>query len=312
MGIETQAPGWQWYFIALYFFVAGVSAGAFFIGSLIELFGAEQYRGLSRVAYYVAFPLILLAPPLLIGDLGQPGRFWHLFFYPGRLSFNLQSPVSVGSWALLVYGAFAFLAFLDNLVETGHLKFAPFAKLYNRVPRKLYAVAGSFMGFFVAGYTGVLLNLTARPLWQATDPLLGMLFIVSAGSTGAAAIALAMVAIPTGSQASPAGTRARQQVAGAPYAQLEGYDRLAMIVEVVLIAVVVIVAGPFGAPLISGAVAPLFWVGVVVLGLLVPLGLNLYASRRGQAPLSLAVLAALLVLLGGAFLRISLVAAGQV
>jgi len=298
MALETQPPGWEWYFVALYFFVAGVSAGAFFIGSLIELFGADQYHGLSRIAYYLAFPLILLAPPLLIADLGQPVRFWHLFFYPGRLSFNLQSPLSVGSWALLVYGAFAFLAFLDNLVEGGHLKFAPFAKLYNRVPRKLYALAGSLTGFFVAGYTGVLLNLTARPLWAATDPLLGMLFIVSAGSTGAAAIALVLAA--------------RRQVSGAHYAQLEGYDQLAMIVEVVLIAVAVVVAGPFSAPLISGAVAPLFWVGVVALGLLIPLGLSLYAGRRGQAHLSLAVLAALLVLLGGALLRISLVVAGQV
>ena len=298
MILDTQPPGWEWYFIALYFFVGGVSAGAFFIGSLIELFGGDRHRGLSRIAYYVAFPLILLAPPLLIADLGQPLRFWHLFFYQGRLAFNLQSPLSVGSWALLAFGGLAFLAFVDNLVAGGHLKFAPFANLYNRVPRKVYAVAGSLTGVFVAGYTGVLLNLSARPLWAATDPLLGLLFIVSAGSTGAAAMALVLVA--------------RRQLAGGSYAELEGFDRLSMIVEVVLIAITLSLAGPVaGAPLISGAAAPLFWVGVVVLGLLAPLGLNALTSWPGQARPSLAALAAVLVLLGGALLRICLVVAGQ-
>jgi protein NrfD len=76
--------------------------------------------------------------------------------------------------------------------------------------------------------------------------------------------------------------------------------------------VLIILAGPVGAPLVSGAVAPLFWVGVVALGLLVPLALNVLSSRQGQARSSLAVLVALLVLLGGALLRISLVVAGQV
>ena len=297
MSLESQSPGWEWYFIALYFFVGGVAAGTFFIGSLVELFGAEKHHYVSETAYYLAFPLILLTPPLLIGDLGQPWRFWHLFFYGSFPYINLQSPLSVGSWALLVFGGFSFLAFIDNLVVAGYLKFAPFAKLYNRVPRKLYALAGSGVGFFVASYTGVLLNLTARPLWAATNPLLGLLFIVSAGSTGAAAIALAMAL--------------RKKLAGAPYAQLETFDRITMIIELALIAAVIVLAGQFAAPLISGAYALLFWAGVVGLGLLVPLGWNWYASRLGQAPAGLAVLTAALILLGGALLRISLVVAGQ-
>jgi formate-dependent nitrite reductase membrane component NrfD len=40
-----------------------------------------------------------------------------------------------------------------------------------------YAIIGSFFGFFVAVYTGVLLNTTARPLWE--DPLIGSIFFVS-------------------------------------------------------------------------------------------------------------------------------------
>lgn len=297
MGFETQPPGWEWYFIALYFFVGGVSAGTFFIGSLIELFGLEKHRIISETAFYLAFPLIVVTPFLLIGDLGQPLRFWHLFFYQGLPYINVQSPLSVGSWALLVFGGFAFLAFLDNLVVAGYLKFAPFAKLYNRVPRKLYALVGSVVGFFVAAYTGVLLDLTARPLWAATDPLLGLLFIISAGSTGAAAIAIAMAV--------------RKKLAGESYGKLETFDRTSIIIEVVLIAAAVALAWQYAGPLVRGMYALLFWGGVVVLGLLVPLALNWVATRRGQAQAGLIVLAAVLILLGGALLRITFVAAGQ-
>ena len=44
MALESQAPHWEWYYIAMYFFIGGVSAGAYFIGSLVELMGFEKLR----------------------------------------------------------------------------------------------------------------------------------------------------------------------------------------------------------------------------------------------------------------------------
>jgi formate-dependent nitrite reductase membrane component NrfD len=210
---------------------------------------------------------------------------------------NLQSPLSVGSWALMVFGGFSLLSFLDNLVVEGRLKFAPFANLYNHIPRKIYAVVGSAAGFFVAGYTGVLLNITARPLWAATDPLLGALFIASGASTGAAAIALVMAW--------------QKMTAGDTFERLESFDRVAMIVELVLIVAVVIVAGRFAAPLLRGPYALMFWGGTVALGIVIPLGIHWYARRPGAAGSSLVMLTSILILIGGALLRISLVQAGQ-
>lgn len=299
MSPQSQSPGWEWFYIGLYFFVGGTSAGAYFIGALVELFGGESQRTISRVAYYISFPLILITPLLLIADLGQPARFWHLFFYVngGVPYINLQSPLSVGSWALLVFGAFAFLSFVDNLITDGVLKFAPFAQLYNRRPRQLYAIGGSLAGFFVAGYTGVLLNLTARPLWAATDPLLGALFLVSGGSSGAALIALVMAV--------------RRRMTGEGFDELENWDRIALIVELALIVMAIVIAGQFAAPLMSGTYALLFWGGTVLLGILVPLGLDWYRRRPGMSSSRLVMLSALLILLGGALLRISLVVAGQ-
>lgn len=300
MSPETLAPEWAWYFVALYFFVGGTAAGAYFIGSMAELFGGEKLRELSRVAFYVALPVLLPTPILLTADLGRPERFWHLFFYTkeGIPYINLQSPLSVGSWALLVFGAFALLSFLDNLVAEGRLRLAPFARYYNRLPRKMYALLGSAAGFFIAGYTGVLLNVTARPLWAATDPLLGPLFIASAASTGAAAITLTMAW--------------RRMASGNAFERLESFDRVAMVAELALIAATLATAGRYAAPLVSGMYGVLFWGGTVTLGIIVPLALNWYSRRPGATTRRLVMLTSILVLCGGALLRICLMQAGQI
>ncbi|HEX9118051.1 MAG TPA: NrfD/PsrC family molybdoenzyme membrane anchor subunit [Anaerolineae bacterium] len=322
MSPETQSPQWMWYFIGLYFFVGGVSAGAYFLGSLIELFGnpaSERQRVISRTAYYIAFPLILIAPVLLIGDLGQPLRFWHLMLRAdSKLPIlNLQSPMSVGSWALLVYGAMAFASFYDNLVADGRVRFAPLAGLYNRIPRKIYAAVGSVAGFFVAGYTGVLLNITARPFWAATDPLVGFLFMASAGSTGAAAVYIALtlrrLAARRRVQAGAAGAAAAPVLA-ADLEPFEHYDRLLKFVELGLAVAIVVVAGSYAAPLLRGPLALMFWLGAVGLGTVLPIAINWFGNRPGGRTVLapwLALLMGLLVLLGGALLRISIVQAGQ-
>lgn len=301
MSPVAHAPGWEWFYIGLYFFFGGVSAGAYFIGSLAEFFGGGRHRGISRTAFYIAFPTLLLTPPLLIGDLGHPLRFWHLLF-DARSGFpyvNLSSPMSVGSWALVLFGAMAFLSFLDNLVAEGKLDFAPFAAVYSRVPRKVYAPVGSMAGFFIAGYTGVLLNMTARPLWALTDPLVGALFIASAGSTGAAAIYLVM--------------KWRRIHPGPELEEFERFDRIVKILEIALAIGIVIAAGKYAGVLFRGPYAVMFWGGAILLGTLVPLATNWYAHRPGQHLRSepAAVLMAYLVLLGGLLLRISLLQAGQ-
>lgn len=303
MNPEVHIPGWEWYYVAMYFFIAGISAGAYFIATLAELFGGEKHREISRTGFYIAFPLILLTPPLLIADLGRPERFWHLLFNAksGFPYLNFQSPLSVGSWALLLFGAMAFLSFLDNLVSEGKLQSAPFARAYSRRPRKAYAVVGSIAGFFVAGYTGVILNVTSRPFWAATDPLVGALFVASGASTGAAAIYLAMAW--------------RKRLADPGLPGFDRFDRLSKLLELVLAVAVVLIAGKWAAPLLRGPSAVMFWGGAVLLGTLVPLAASWYSARTaggGVTPERWATVLAVLVLVGGALLRISLVQAGQV
>jgi formate-dependent nitrite reductase membrane component NrfD len=299
MSLEIQAPHWAWYYIAIYFFIAGTAAGAYFIGSLAELFCGEKQREISRSAYYIAFPLLLIVPIPLIADLGRSERFWHLFFYvkDGTPYINLQSPMSVGSWVLLAFSGFSLLSFLDNLVAEKRIAFAPFAHLYNRIPRKIYALFGSLIGFFIAGYTGVLLNVTAQPFWAATAPLLGPLFIVSGASTGAAAIALFMVW--------------RKTTSSYAFEKLEVFDRVVMIAELLLVVLILVLAGKFAAPLFRGPILVLFWGGTVTAGILLPLWLNWNSQKTGTAG-DRVIVSSILALVGGALLRICMLQAGQV
>ncbi len=301
MALESHAPHWEWYYIALYFFIGGASAGAYFIGSLVELLGVDRDRRISSAAYTIAFPLICITPVLLIADLGSPLRFWHLFFYTksGLPYMNTTSALSVGTWALLVYSGMSFLSFVNTLAVDGRLAspgLTKFHALFSRIPHRIYSAVGVFFGFFVAGYTGVLLNITARPLWVGTDPVVGSLFIVSGASTGAAAIALYLAW--------------RNVEAADAFGRLERFDRIAMILELALILVMVAVAGQYIRPLLFTGYGFLFWAGTVVLGILVPLWLNWRSTQPGGA-VNPVMLNALLVLIGGAMLRIAIVQAGQ-
>ena len=106
--------------------------------------------------------------------------------------------MSVGSWVLLVFGIFTFMSFLGALAEEDRVRWPALrrfrypALIGVRPPSlvgSIITLAGGLAGLFIAGYTGVLLAVTNRPIWSDTT-LIGMLFIVSAASTSAALLLL--------------------------------------------------------------------------------------------------------------------------
>jgi formate-dependent nitrite reductase membrane component NrfD len=188
------APGWTWY-ILFYFFLAGLSGGSYFIASLFRLRDDPSDRAVARLGYYVAFLTLLVCPVLLILDLGTPLRFWHMMWNttPGAagLIFRYWSPMSVGVWALAVYGVFATVSFVEALVNDGRLRWS-FAGAVVRplggILGTVFAVLGAVVALFVAGYTGVLLAVSNQPVWSDTWAL-GALFLAS-GLSGSAALLL--------------------------------------------------------------------------------------------------------------------------
>ena len=187
----SAPPDWGW-LIVFYFFFGGLAGGCYFLAVLIDLLGRPEDRPLARLGYYVAFPCVVLSGLLLTLDLNRPLRFWHMLIESNtfRPMIKFWSPMSVGSWALLIFGIFALISFIGALAEDGRLDWPAWRKV--RPPGVLsgvIAVLGGLFGFYVAGYTGVLLAVTNRPIWSDT-PLLGMLFVVSAASISAALMIL--------------------------------------------------------------------------------------------------------------------------
>jgi formate-dependent nitrite reductase membrane component NrfD len=101
-----------------------------------------------------------------------------------------------------------------------------------------------------------------------------------------------------------------KKASGDTYAHLEKMDRVSMIMELILIGAVIILAGQYAAPIMRGVYGLMFWGGTVLLGILVPLGLYWYAGKPGADRNKLVAMTAMLVLFGGAMLRISLMQAG--
>jgi formate-dependent nitrite reductase membrane component NrfD len=297
----TTAPHWQWY-IVFYFFIGGLAGGCYFLAAVIDLCGRRADRPLARLGYYVAFPAVLVSGLLLTVDLSRPFRFWHMLIERNTLGpmFKHWSPMSVGAWALLIFGFFTFLSFLAALAEDDRVK-SPWLRRLRwpalcalRPPAalgRIVAVLGGMSGFYIAGYTGILLAVTNRPIWSDT-PLLGMLFVVSAASTSAALLMLLS-----------------QRVAVQPpaVADLHRLDDWVIVLELLVLAAVLVSLGPVLQAWLN-AWGVLLAIGVVALGLIVPLGLSLRARHLGTPHMTSS---AVLVLIGGFLLRVVVVLSSE-
>lgn len=290
-------PHWGWWII-LYFFLGGIAAGAYFVATLVEMFGHEDDRPLARLGYRIAFPLICVCGIFLIVDLDRPERFWHMMFQSTVVHDALAqgwplggwgtmlhapmvkwwSPMSIGAWALALFGAWSLLSFIASFRTNGLL-----ARILGRNWfGYLYHIIGSGIGFFIAAYTGVLLSATNQPAWSISD-WIGPLFLTSAGSTALAVLHLLGRGITQG-------TRER----------LERADVWALGLELGLFLIFLASLGSLLPIILTTWQGQVLVGGTLVAGLLLPLVLHL---GPGQSP----TLAALSALVGGFLLRFGIV-----
>lgn len=162
----------EWGFpIALYFFVGGLSAGSFVTSAVAVLLNKEEYKPIARMGGTLALVTILLTPVILIADLEQPARFWHLFV-PTYI--NTTSFVGWGTIFLLLYGLMCILYF--HALRQGDER---------RI--RILAAIGIPAAMSVGTYTGyVIAVVQGRALWNITD--MPVLFMVSAMISGLALV----------------------------------------------------------------------------------------------------------------------------
>jgi formate-dependent nitrite reductase membrane component NrfD len=268
-------PDWTWY-ILFYFFFAGLSGGSYLIASLLRLRGEPADEPAARLGYYTSFVALLPCPVLLILDLGKPGRFWHMLWNTtpdaAGLNFKPGSPMSLGAWALLVFGAFATVSFVDALVRDGRLGWGWLARLLGGGFGKLVSAVGALFGLFIAGYTGVLLSVSNQPVWSDTWAL-GGLFLAS-GLSGAAALLLFLLRY-----------RASAEPSSGP---LTVSERLYALLELALIVIFVLTLIPAGTLNLAFGF-PWFILWIVALAGLIPGVGGLLTSRLAVTPEGVAV-----------------------
>lgn len=160
-------------FIAIYFYLTGLSAGSFILSTLAYGFGMEQYKPIGRVGIILATVLLVIAPLFLLLHIGMPQRAWHLFIY-----LNMSSPITWGSFLLVLYPI--------NCIIYAFFMYKGKAK-----PTKIFAFIGIPLAILVHGYTGFILAFgKARALWNTA--LMPILFLASAIVSGIALMILVL------------------------------------------------------------------------------------------------------------------------
>src|SRR5919197_2721388 len=164
--------------------------------------------------------------------------------------------MSLGSWALLVFGLFSFVSFLGALAERGTVPaLSPIARGMQGLAATIWGVIGTVFGLFICAYTGVLLAVSNQTVWSDAGWALGGMFLASALS-GSAALLLLL-------------GRSRRDVDPDTAHRVELADRYFVIIEAVLIAlflITLVLAGTIARVL---GVWIVLWI-VVLLGLASP------------------------------------------
>ncbi len=243
---------WSW-LIAVYLFLAGVGGGAFITGAISDLAGWSTE--LSQIGIILGFPCVLVGTVFLIFDLGNPRNFWRAYARPGT------SWMARGSIIITIFMVINFFYIV--------LWIWPFPEVIgNSQTIKLYFnIIGIIFALATMIYTGILLG-ASRPIAFWSTAMLPLLFLISAMSTGIMAVLL--TSIIAGS--------------GVPFSQMATWEMID--IQLIVIEIFVLffyLQGTHRVPesrasarfVLKGFVAPLFWIGVCLLGLLIPLLLEI-------------------------------------
>jgi formate-dependent nitrite reductase membrane component NrfD len=297
--VRYLRPQQEWKEIpAIYLYLAGMGAGAYVIGTLLNWF-AQPSRMVSIWGFPFDFAkaailwgpvLVAIGAQFLILDLGIKRRFLYACLNP-RTSWVARG--------FLILSVFIVL----GLVLLAKSAF-PLKWLHAESPFWIIVeVVTLAFAFATALYTGILLKATKSiPLWNTN--LLPLLFLVSALSTGSMAIILSAL-----------GTGLLLSKSEALKFLMRGEQILVVLEGIVLYFFLFrrYKAAEQGKDsvrlLLFGDLKLIFWGGIVLLGFIFPLVLEAIASLS-HGNVTLIFTAGVLLLCGGFFLRLGVLHAG--
>ncbi|MDF0533383.1 polysulfide reductase NrfD [Shewanella yunxiaonensis] len=300
---------WHWP-IAFYLFFAGVSGGAMFFAVLLKNFtlrGEPAYKsGFVQAACIVAPVTVMAGLGILVTDLTKPLHFWKIMVF-----YNLTSVMSIGVIILCIYMVFMFLwialVFRPVIDEWCRVRFPWVLKLSALLGRNEPTITGLLviLALALGAYTGFLLSaLPGYPMLK--NPVLPILFLLSALSSGAAASLLG-------------GVLMRGNPDGREVKLIHKIEIPLIMVEMVAIFtffVGLVLTGGQSKVAAANAVGfgfwgVVFWVGILLVGLSVPLAMNLFMTATAKRRFAYVAGTATCSLIGVILLRHFILYAGQ-
>jgi formate-dependent nitrite reductase membrane component NrfD len=283
---------WRWK-IAAYLFLAGTGAGAVIVGVVGDFMG---YAIPAKIAIAFGIPAVAVSTLFLIMDLGHPAKFFRAMLHPGTSwisrGFFIVSALIVSGGLTVILWVWPFGSVLD----------------VNQGLRTALEVIALVLAVATCIYTGILIGIVvSRPFWN--NPLLPILFLISAVSTGIGAVFFITPIVS--SVLGIASPKTAEFVT-----RLESADMILIIVEamaIYLYLTLVFDRAPEAASLLlTGKLSRLFWGGFLVVGLAVPMVIEYFASmmHEGVSQSLLTLVAGVLVLIGGFLMRLLILAAG--
>jgi formate-dependent nitrite reductase membrane component NrfD len=290
MNQAERQKSWGW-MIILYIFLAGLGGGTFLFSFILLFWG--KYEDVARIGALVAPLIVAFASLMLLFDLGSPAKAYRLFTTPKTL---MSSWMTRGAWILT---AFIILGLAYALPAFGLFSWLPWTQASGF--GKVLGFAAGVLALIVPIYPGVLLGvIKSIPLWNTSA--LPPIFFLSGLDTGIALLVILSVFLPSAIDA-------------AGFHLLGTIDIVLIILLVVaLLAYIEIVrqSGKTAAASVQLLKTPFFIGGVIIGGMILPLGLLIFSVSVSNIDTIriLDAAAGILVLAGALALRFSVVTSG--
>ncbi len=155
-----------------------LSAGAFTLCAAVYLIGLKQFQPIAKTATFIGIIGYSMAMLCLLVDIGRPDRFWHGFVF-----WNVHSVMWEVTMCVGLYFAVLTLETMPILAEIAWLK-QHLPKVAERMKSihhfaPVLAIAGLFLSMLHQSSLGALYGvLKSKPLWYS--PSLSVLFMYSA------------------------------------------------------------------------------------------------------------------------------------
>lgn len=286
---QKDIAHWTWT-IALFLWFVGIAG----MGSVAYFFTRNKALGLT------------ILPAMVIGLLfvvSHLTRWWNLpmtlFTAVTEFTFNFQSWMFWGFVILSVHLVFAAIVAFANIE---FIRKSIIGGLIGGLEgNKLFLAIFAFMGFIATAYSGFLISAAAGiPLWNTA--LIPVLWVISGGVATVALLELYHVFGWTDERVAHAGLRIGMG--------LDVMKLLAILAFLYIAATVSTIGARYGAELmISGDLAMMTWVGIIGIGIIVPLVLGLYSLMFSERKPVL-LMSSVAALIGVLMLRATILMAG--